>query len=254
MSSRTSVIVGIALVVLLGSGLGVALATPGENVPEGTAVGDHSDNSTVHVSASADVSTPPDIALVHLAVVATGDTAEAARNQVAQDASNMRAALQEIGVDDDRVQTTYFHISAIHEETENGTEIVGYRAAHGFEIEANVSSDELGNRTGTIVDTAVQNGANQVEGIQFTLAEETRREIRQQALERAMENARKDADVLAAAGNLTIEDVKSISTADVGIGPFEFAREDAAADRAGTVVEPGPVQVSATVSVTYRAE
>lgn len=263
-TTKTTVLVGIALLVLVGGGLGVAVAAPGADAPESTEMSNHSGNATdmnnhsepsqIQVSASADVSATPDIATVRLAVTATGDTAEAARNQVAENASDMRAALRDIGVGDDQVQTTYYDISAVHEETRNGTEIVGYRAAHGFEIEVNVNADDLGERTGTLIDTAVQNGANQIEGVEFTLAEDTRRAMRQQALEHAMENARHDATVLAASSDLTITGVTSVSTADVGISPFQGARQELAADTAGTVIEPGPVTVSATVSVTYSAE
>lgn len=262
-TTKTTVAVGIALVVLIG-GLGVALAAPGADAPESIETSNHSENApgmnnhsepaTIRVSASADVSAPPDIATVRLAVVATEDTAEAARNQAAENASDMRTALRDVGVGDDQVRTTYYDITAVREETENGTEIVGYRATHGFEVEVNVSADDLGERTGVIIDTAVQNGADQIEGVKFTLAEDTRQAMRQQALEGAMENARDDAAVLASSSDLTITGVTSASTADVGISPYQGARQDLADDTAGTVIEPGPVTVSAAVSVTYSAE
>lgn len=254
MPTRPTAIVGIALLVLVGSGLGVALAAPGVDAPGDTATNDHAGNTTIQVSAAADASTAPDTANVRLAVVATADTAEAARAQVAENASRMRTALGDVGVDDDQVRTTYFDITAVHGD--DGTEVVGYRAVHGFEVEVGVGADvePLGDRTGTVVDTAVANGASQVEGVQFTLSEETRQELRRQALDRAMGNAREDATVVAAAEDLTVTGVVSVSTADVGVRFPEAADRDVAADATGTSFDPGPVTVSATVSVTYSAE
>lgn len=261
MPSRKATTAGLAVVLLLISGVGATMATVGPSGQDSAASAhdhttDRTDNATIHVSASADVSAPPDRALVRLAVVATADTAEEARNRAAEDADSMRAALREQGVADGQVRTAYYDLSAVHEDSENGTRIVGYRAVHAFEVEVDTDADELGNRTGTVIDTAVRNGANRVEGVQFTLAEETRRELRERALERAMANARDDADLLAATGDVRITGVRSVSTADVGFHPIDAGLRETADGGGGaaTRLEPGPVTVSATVSVTYRAE
>lgn len=260
MGIRTTTAVGIVVVLLMTSGVGLALTTADSSTAENSemagetaAVSAHGNNASIQVTASGDISAAPDKAVLRLAVVSTADSADAARAQVAEDAANLRSALEDMGVADDEVQTAYFDISAIHEETRNGTEIAGYRAAHGFEVHVEVDSADLGNRTGVIIDTAVQNGANQIDGIQFTLTVETRRELREQALERAMTNARQDADFLANTSALTITGVRSISTADVGVQPVEMSLRETAADSGETVIEPGPVRVSATVSVTYEA-
>lgn len=260
MAIRKTTAVGITIVLLLTSGVGLALApidsSNADNAgvaAERAAVSAPGNNASIQVTSSGEVSAAPNKALLRLAVVSTADSADAARSQVAEEVASMRAALEELGVTDDQVRTAYFHIIAIHEETRNGTEIVGYRAAHGFEIDVDVESSDLGNRTGAIIDTAVQNGANQIDDVQFTLTEETRRQLRERALERAMTNARQDADFLATTSDLAITGVHSISTADVGVQSIELSLRETAADTGATVIEPGPVTVSATVSVTYEA-
>jgi uncharacterized protein YggE len=250
MVKTTTVVLGVAIVAAIG---GVALIAPSADAHQNDPTNPHGDNATIDVSASAETATSPNLARVRVAVIAREDTADAAREQVAEDASSMRSALRDAGIGNDQIQTTYYDISAIHEERKNGTNIVGYRAAHGFEIEVNARSSRLGERTGQVIDTAVQNGANQVDGVEFTLSEQTRRQMRQRALGRAMENARRDASTLAADGGLGITGVTRASTADVSFSPYQDFRQDVA-DGGGTVIEPGPVQVSATVSVTYRAE
>lgn len=222
---------------------GCSGAVPSSSSADGVA----ESTNGIDVTATATASAPPDLAVVRVAVVATAPDADAARGQVAADVATMREALRSAGVRDDGVRTTYFRLSPVYESTRDGRELVGYRAAHGFAVETDVD------RAGTVIDTAVAEGATEVEGVEFTLTEETRRTVRSQALGRAMANAREDADALADAGDVTITGVRSASTADVGVVPFDARLAEAGAG-GSTVIEPGPVTVSVTVAVSYRIE
>jgi uncharacterized protein YggE len=218
----------------------------GDNgAPASPAVGS-AGNTTISVSASASTSTAPDTAVLRAAVVATAPDAETARRQVAENVTRTRNALDDAGVAADRIRTARFDIETVREPADNGTQ-VRYRAVNEFEIEVPPE------RAGEIIDVAVGNGTNQIAGVTFTMSDETRRQLRQAALADAVANARSDADVIASASGLTVTGVESASTADVVFMPFESAAAGSAAD-AGTAIEPGPVEVSATVSVTYRAE
>jgi len=200
------------------------------------------------------VTAPPDVALVRVAVVATGDTAERTRSRVADNVSNMRSALSDSDVADDQIRTVYFDISEIRDPRGNATGAEEYRAVHAFEIELDVGADGLGERAGAIIDTAVRNGANQVDGVQFTLVDDTRRELRTRALERAIDDARTDADVVAGAADRTVTGVRSISVSSDGVIGPDVRLDGNGGGGADTVIDPGPVRVSATVSVTYRIE
>lgn len=259
MSSRAILTVGIAAVVLLSSSVVVAtIAGPAAGEPnpqtQMNAQEQPTDplaSGTIEVTASAERTASPDAATIRLAVIARADSADAAREGVAENASRMRAALREAGVDDDAVRTTYYDLGEEYERTENGSRVAGYRAAQGFAVE--VVADDLGNRTGAILDAAVGNGATRVDGVQFTLSEETRRDLRQEALGAAMANADRDASTLADAANRTIAGVYSVSTVDADVRPVRADVQFEAATE-GTSFEPGPVTVSATVSVTYRLD
>ena len=68
-----------------------------------------------------------------------------------------------------------------------------------------------------------------------------------------MTNARTDADTIASAAGVTLGPLHSASTADVSYPrPYAVSAEAAAGDRAPTVLEPGPVEVTASVSVSYE--
>ena len=205
---------------------------------------------TIDVSATGSTSAEPDLAVVTLAVEARADSADAAREQVAADVESMRQALRDLGIPDDAVTTTSFFVGPEYDHREGGRELVGYRAYHAFEVESDVG------QAGAVIDAAVGSGATQVQNVRFTLTEETRSELREEALSTAVSNARADAETIASASGVSLGQLHSASTANVGYPrPIPYAAESAAGgDGASTVVEPGPVEVTATVQVSYEIE
>lgn len=242
MRQRTYVVpIALAILVLL-SGCLAPLQTDG-----GSDAGE-SGPATISATGSGEVTAQADLAVVSVSVTATADSADAARGQVAEDAERMRQALRDAGIPDDAVETVAYRVNPEYDHSGESPEVVGYRAVHTYSIE--VEPD----RAGEVVDVAVGNGADQVDHVAFTLTDETRAELRQQAIENAVDAARTDAETMASATNLTLSGVQSVST-DGGSQPMYYERA-VAEDAAGgsTSFEPGPVTVTATVSVTYEAE
>lgn len=205
---------------------------------------------SISVAASGQAQAQPDQAVLRIAVVASGDDANAVREQLASNASQMQAALAEAGIPDDRIRTVAYRIDQRHDRRttteDRPQEFEGY---HAFEITlSNVSN------AGPVIDTAVSNGADRVDNVELTLSEERRREVREEALRDAMDNARSDADVVADSANLTLTGVHTASTGDVSLYPVRSETLEAGmAEDAATNVESGPVTVSAQVQVTYNA-
>lgn len=234
----TTLAVALLFVVAGFAGPGGASVQEGE---EGT--------STISATASGTVEAEPDLAVVQVAVVQRADSANAARQALANNVSRLRTALAANGIADDQLRTVAYFIDEDVEFTDEGERIVhGYVATQAFEIELpNVS------RAGPIIDIAVNEGATRVEGVTFTLSDDRQRQLRTEALGVAMENARADADAVAAGANLTVTGVHSVSTGDVFFAGQERAFAEAEAADAGTVIDPGPVSVTASVSVVYNA-
>ncbi|WP_336024266.1 SIMPL domain-containing protein [Halobellus salinisoli] len=233
--------VAIATLVLLAGCSAPLQTTAGGEIPT-------DDVRTISTSGSGEVSADADLAVVTVAVTARADTANAAREDVAASAATMREALREAGVDDDAVTTESYRIRPIAEpRSDSDREITGYEAVHTYRIET--TPDEAG----SVVDTAIENGASEVYGVSFTLSDDQREELREEALQRAMDAARTDADSIAAAADLTVTGVQSASTGG-GYSPVYETRATAA-DSGGvpTEFDAGSVTVSATVDVTYRA-
>ena len=204
---------------------------------------------TISTTGTASIETDADLAVVSVSVVKTAASADEARGQVAADVERMRTALRDANVPDEAVTTASFSVFPEY-EYENGERTErGFRAVHAFRIETDPA------RAGEVVDVAVGNGATQVQGVSFTLTEETRASLRTEAIERAVTAARTDADAMAAAEGLSVTGVHQMSTAGGFVPVEQFAvAEDAGAGARSTTFEPGPVSVSVTVSVTYTAD
>jgi hypothetical protein len=200
---------------------------------------------TISTAGTGQVSAEADLAVVSVAVTARADSADDARGQVADGVASVREALADAGLPEDAVTTAFFSVRPSDDDEDRVPD--SYRATHALRIETDPA------RAGEVVDLAVGNGATEVNGVQFTLSDETRDELRAEALAQAVERARADADAVAVAANLELTGVRSISVGtDRSPGPF-YA--ETAADRGGqTSFAPGPVTVSASVSITYTVE
>ena len=250
MSRNLAALVGALLLgaLLVGAGMAVADARP---AAQSGATDDPTDaqHRTIDVAASGTAETQPDKAVVRLSVVATADDPRTARERVAENVSAMTDALADRGIEDDQIRTVDYDLrERRHPRTpEKRDADPAYRARHGLVVEV----DDV-DATGGVIDAAVDNGAANVHDVRFTLSEATERELRAQALQEAMENARAQADTAAAAADLAVTGVHAVSTGEVR-RPRRPVAHEAAGDAGGTDIRSGPVTVTVSVEVTYDA-
>ncbi|MDS0280575.1 SIMPL domain-containing protein [Haloarcula onubensis] len=246
MDTQPLAAIGIAALLLAG-GVGFVLADTGG---AGTAAPNDSTpataNATVSVGADATVERSPDEATVTVAAVGRGETAAAARNNVSGDADAVSDALEAEGA---TVTSSRFTVRPEYDYSQDGRELVGYVAVHTVAAE---TSDV--DTVGSLVDAAVDNGADRVEGIAYSLSDDTRADARDEALTTAMDRARGGATTLATAEDRSVGDALSIQTSASG-QPVVRAEYATAADAGGqTNISPGPVTVDVSVQVTYELE
>ena len=108
---------------------------------------------------------------------------------------------------------------------------------------------------GGIIDTAVAAGANKVTSIQFMLSDEQALSLRTAALQKAVVNARSDADAVAGALEVNITGTQS---ADISQGympvAYDYTTLSGNAMKSSdlpTPIQPGDITVTAQVSVIY---
>jgi uncharacterized protein YggE len=241
------------ITIVIAALLVLAGCTAGSPGASGAEAGNGTD-STIQVAGSGSAEAEPNQAVVDVEVVATAPDAATARQRLARNTTRMRDALEAIGVGDDQITTRRYDLGRDYRppRREGEEPRVRYRASHAFEI--TLSDTE---RVGTVIDTAVENGATAVHDVEFTLSTELRRELEADARAAAMADARSKARSLAATENLTVTGVEVIRT---GAGSPRPVAEMAAAtptaaagDGAASDVESGPVTVTTTVRVVYRA-
>jgi uncharacterized protein YggE len=230
---------------LLAGGVGFVLADTGGPAAAEPAAEQTAENATVSVGTDATVERAPDEATVTVAAVGRGDTAAAARANVSGDADAVTSAL---GGDGATVTSSRFTVRPEYDYSQDGRELVGYVAVHSIEAE---TTDVDG--VGALVDAAVDSGADRVEGIRYSLSDETRADAREEALTTAMERARGDATTLATAEDRSVGDAVTIETSQRGQASFGVQYDTA--DAGGqTDISPGPVTVEMSVQATYELE
>lgn len=214
----------------------VAFATP-------AALPENSGARTISVNGTAQVTLKPDIAWVSLGTLTQDVSAEAARKANNTLMAKVYDALKAQGVDLDKdVKTTAYSINPRYEE--NGTKITGYNINNTIRVKVR-DLDKLG----SILETATQAGANTSGGLYFDV--ENREGAYNQALEKAIENARLRAQTLAKSAGAVLGPVVSASeSGGYNPRPIYFSRGYAA--DGGVPVSSGTMQVSASVGVTFE--
>jgi hypothetical protein len=206
--------------------------------PEGAHAVDGSAQSgdSIIVTGNGSVAAVPTIAVLSLGV----DTrAASARAALAANAKEMRlviAAVKAAGGREVRTQS----VSLSQVLGPNG-EPAGFAASNV--VSAIVDVD----RAGAVIDAAVDAGANQVNGPTMSVADQGK--LYRQALKAAVADARLSAEALAAAAGRSLGKVTSVVESG-GVTPVPMFEKAAVSD-AGTPIEAGTQQTTASVTVTF---
>lgn len=202
------------------------------------------DSGTVVATGAGSVTADPDLAVLSVAVASTADTADAAREATATRVDTLLTALADAGVDEANVTSTGYSLTPQYDYRDGSRDLLGYRAVHTFRVETAPAD------AGRIVDASVAAADVEVWSVAFTLSDDRREALRADAIAAAVENARRDAEAAAGAADLTIDDVDAMQVGSASVPSPQVA--DARAEAGATEFQPGPVTVSATVTVTYR--
>jgi len=234
-----------SVIVLLLMNSGSALAQTDDGAPP-----------VLSVQGTAQVRIAPDQALVRLGIVEQKSTAADAQQGVGQVASAILDAIRGLGIEDSQVQTSRLTLSPIYTRQNPGNSeparIIAYRASNTVSVR--VGDLDL---VGEVIDAGLDAGANQLEGISFSLRDDL--PARQEALREAVAEARAKAETIADALGVDLAAIVSVTEGNVFVQQpvMEMAalgRGVALQGAAVTPVSPGEVSVNATVSIQYRIE
>ena len=203
------------------------------------------------VNGTAQILVAPDEATVRLGIVRQAANAQAAQEQANAVAQEILNALGRAGVAANQIQTARLVLSPVYAprspESRDAPRIVAYNAA-------NTVSVRLQNLTlvGPVIDAGLKAGANQLEGVQFGLRNDL--PARQEALKRAVEEARGKAQTMAEALRVNLGEVLEASEGGISVVDHveAFAASRAMVAAPETPVSPGQIQVNANVTIRYR--
>jgi uncharacterized protein YggE len=204
------------------------------------------DQPHITVSGAGEVDAKPDMATISVGVVTEAESASAALDQNNERMQKLFDKLKERDISERDMQTANFNVSPKYQHHPQGKEasrIVGYSVSNEVRIRVRRLSG-----LGRILDELIQDGANQVHGISFSVDDETN--LLDEARKKAMADARRKAELLADAADARLGPPLLIRDQQPS-RPMPIARFRMADVAQAVPVASGEVTHSASVEVTY---
>jgi hypothetical protein len=198
-------------------------------------------HGTLNVTGTGKVLAAPDEAVIQLGVVTDARTAVEATTS---NASATQRVIDAVSAQPNHgVTTTGLSVSPLfsYDEATHVSTIVGFRATNGVNVRTKVGY------AGQIYDAGIAAGATESSGIAFQIQNEA--PLREEALRLAVENAHREAKLVAQAARVDLTGIDSIQI-DAGGGRLLYRSEPV--NRTATPVMPEDRTISASVQIAYR--
>jgi uncharacterized protein YggE len=230
--------------------------------------------TTIYASGQATVSAPPDTAVVSFAIASHASTAEQATSAGNTIYAHLNTGMRMIGIASADIKTTSYNLNHVpppppcpplpmQSQTRTSTEYpqiapcVRDPQTYGYFVNRSVSvTTHHLDIVGKIIDTAVAAGVNNVQGVDYSIA--NTRSLFLRALAQAIASARNEGDAMAQAAGLHIVGIQSINSPSgipMAMSAGRFAPNVMADVAVPTQMSPpSSLDVSANVSVVYLAQ
>ena len=179
---------------------------------------------------------------LQIEVITKSNDASDAQQENAQIMNRVIQGLTDAGIPKENIQTVIYTVSPTYNYIE------GKQVFNGFEV-INAISVKINdiNQVGNVIDVAVQNGANRLSSLQFTV--DNPDYYYRQALSLALHNAQLKARTIAETMQLSLypQPIEILEEA-IAMPPVLFKT----AELSSTPIEQGQMTISAAVRVTFR--
>lgn len=208
----------------------------------------HEPQRTITISGHGQVSGPPDLVTITTGVSTQANTAAAALADNTAQMKKVFTALGQMNVPRNKIQTVNFSVSPEYSNGQNNQErvLTGYRVIN----QVRVQLDDV-NMLGKALDTLVQAGANQMDGIDFAIKNPA--PLLEKARTQAVADARTRAETYARAAGVTLGPIVSIREGGETPRPM-FRMMAMAAAPAPVPVAAGEENVDANVTVVWEIQ
>ena len=213
------------------------------NIPNGS-------GNTINVQGDAELTFDPDEAEVWIGATFIKDTAEEAQAEVNKVINDIIDGLRYKGILEEDMETTRLSLYEEWSWDEGKRESVGWRATQTLKVKTSDMS-----KVSIIVDVAVENGANQINNINYGLSEAKEQEYKKQALTNAAKNAKEKAETIAESLGVKLGSIKTVSESNYNYRPYAYTM----AEKGGmdlieeaSAILPSDVTVTANIAIVYN--
>lgn len=206
---------------------------------------------TLKVSAQGKVQSTPDTATVTIGVTSQGANPVDTKNANNQKINQVIAFIKQQGVESDDITTSQFYAAPRYNYVNGQNNIVGYQADQSVTVIIH-NLDKSQAQLATILDGAVNAGANQIQGVNFSFADPEKLQI--EARKIAIKNAKEKARELADETDMRLGRIINITPREGGF-PMPYAGMNLAAKTGPSVaptIEPGKQDVMENVELTFE--
>lgn len=203
-------------------------------------------DKTVTATGRAAVNLPQTQGTVVLGVTSNDSDPKDAQDSVRRKADKLVSAIRQL--QPLNIATTSISVNPVWSYKDNSSKITGYAANYTLTVTANIS------QVGTVIDKAVENGADNVSSPQFSASDKARESASLSAIKLATQDAKAKADAALTSLNIKTGTVKQIIIQNSPVTPYPVARYAAMSASANekapaTEVAAGSDVVSAEVSI-----
>jgi uncharacterized protein YggE len=238
----------LALAVLaLSAALVILTSTPPKTLK--TATGEVGENrSTLSVSGLGIITIKPDQVSVRLTIETEAENASEALSKNSELMNKVIDAIKKLGLEDRELKTTTLSIYPQYfYPTDKPPVLTGYKAVNTI----TVTTKKL-EMVGLLIDTAVANGINRIDGVWFSVSNELMNSTKLTLISMAVEDAKRKAEAALEPLGMSITGVKSVEVVDVsGYGAIQYQYEALSVVSATTPILPGEAEVTVTVHVVF---
>jgi len=189
----------------------------------------------------------PDIARVNVGISASGPTVKQTQNEINIVINKVSEAIKKLGIESKDIKTNTYSINPTYDYTDGKQTIRGYSAQTSLTVTIRDTQ-----KANSVIDTATQNGANNVGGITFDVDDKTK--AQNEARKFAVEDAKRKAKDASSIAGFTLGNIINYQeNFDGNIEPRSYLMADkAVSESAPTQLEEGSRDISVTVTLSYE--
>ena len=199
---------------------------------------------SISVTGEATISAAPDLAQIDGGVTSDAKTAREASEANNKAMGLLLLALKSSGIAEKDYQTSQLSLQPQYALNKSSpSPVIGFRASNRVTVTVRDVA-----KAGSVIDTLVTNGANEIGGISFLVAQPSK--LLDEARPKAIADARRKADIYAQAAGVTLGAPLTISE-ESSSGPVAYRKMSAGIASAAPIA-PGEETLRISVSVSYE--